>query len=251
MELFAEASIASAFRIKESSMTQQMNSPIIVAGCLLFFAEHADAVRNSDVLDSLLYCQLAAAKRHEKFSEFENWKDTWLAASLRFGWALQRSEHISEPVPRGPAETVWDICARALMSANVGAALVGEAERQARQPPQAEALALLAGQTLQAESDPLKPGASTLGFQVGFVDAHGNLTIAVLHFVTRQLLSSDFLFEPLEATSLGGNIELTVCSMRLVDHVYGQFREAFAAALLDRRAALIKPWAEALNVEQS
>lgn len=250
MELFAEASIASAFRIKESSMTQKLNSPIINAGCLLFFAEHADTARYDDVLDSLLYCQLAASKRHEKFSEFEHWKDTWLAASMRFGWALQRSEHVSEPVPRDSSETVWDMCARAL-SATVDETLLREAERLVRQPPQAEALDLLAGQTLRVESEALKPGASTLGFQMGFVDAHGNLTIAALHFVTRQSLKPDFLFEPLEATSLSGNVELKVCSMRLADLVYGQFRETFATALLDRRAALIKPWTEAQNVEQS
>lgn len=231
-------------------MTQQLNGAIINAGSLLFFAGHADTARQGDILDTLLYCQLAASKRHEKFAEFEHWKDTWLAASLRFGWALQHSEHISEPIPRGPGETVWDICARAL-SATVGETLVGEAERQVRQPPQTEALDLLVGQTLQVESDALKPGASTLGLQMGFVDIHGKLTMAVLHFVTRQPLKPDFLFEPLEATSLSGNIELTVCSMHLVDHVYGQFREAFATALQDRRAALIKPWKEAPNVEQS
>lgn len=249
MELFAEASIASAFRIKESSMTQQLNSPIINAGCLLFFAEPADAARNGDVMDSLLYCQLAASRRHEKLLKFEHWKDTWLAASMRFGWVLQRSEHISEPVPRDCSETVWEICARVL-SATVDETLVREAERLVRQPPQAEALDLLADQTLRVESEVLKPGASTLGFQIGFVDAHGTLTIAVLHFVTRQLLKPDFLFEPLEATSLSGNVELTVYSMRLADHLYGQFREAFATALLDRRASLIKPWTEAQNVEQ-
>lgn len=249
MELFAEASIASAFRIKESSMTQHLNSPTINAGCLLFFAEPADTPRSREVLDSQLYCQLAASKRQEKFSEFEHWKDTWLAASMRFGWALQRSEHISEPIPRNCSETVWGICARAL-SATVGEALMREAKRLVRQPPQAEALDLLAGQTLQVEPEALKPGASTMGFQMGFVDAHGTLTIAVLHFVTRQLLKRDFMFEPLEATSLSGNVELTVYSMRLADHLYGQFREAFATALLDRRAALIKPWTEAENAEQ-
>jgi hypothetical protein len=231
-------------------MTQQLNSPIINAGCLLFFTEHTDTPRNSDILDSLLYCQLAASKRHEKFSEFEHWKDTWLAASMRFGWALQRSEHISEPVPRDSSETVWEICA-GVLSAAVDETLVREAERLVRQPPQAEALDLLAGQTLRVESEALKPGASTLGFQMGLVDEHGNLTITMLHFITRQLLKPDFMFEPLEATSLSGNVELTVCSMRLADDLYGQFREAFATALLDRRAALIKPWTEAQNVNQS
>lgn len=231
-------------------MTQLLTGPIVNAGCLMFFGEPSEPARQNDVLDSLLYVQLAASKRHGKFTEFEHWKDTLLAASSRFGWALQRSEHISQPLPRGISGSVWDISARALR-ASVDEALIAEAESQLRQPPQPQALDLLVSQTSQARSASDKSAETTLVVQVGMVEANGNLTLTVLHFTTRQLLTADFLFEPLDAASLSGNVELTVCSMRLIDQVYGQFREAFSTALQERRVALIKPWQAAPGVEQS
>lgn len=230
-------------------MSYPLNNAIINAGCLMFFNEPAATSRQTDVLDSLLYVQLAASKRHAKFTEFEHWKDTWLAASSRFGWTLQRSEHISEPAARGISQTVWGIGARALLGF-VGETRVAEAEHLVRQPPQPQALDLLVSQTSQLRADRDKPSETTLVFQIGIVDAPGNLTLLMLHFTTRQPLGRDVLFASLDAASLSGNIELTVCSMRLADLVYRQFREPFATALQDRRAALIRPWKEASHAEQ-
>jgi hypothetical protein len=231
-------------------MTHRLSGPIINAGCLLFFAEPLESVRHNDVLDSLLYVQLAASKRYGKFTEFEHWKDTWFAASSRFGWALQHSEHISQPLARGISGSVWDLSARALRS-RVDEMLVADAEQQVRQPPQPQALDLLVSQTSQARSDSDKSAETTLVLQVGMVEANGNLTLSLLHFTTRQPLTAGFLFEPLDAASLSGNVELTICSMRLIDQVYGQFREAFSIALQERRTALTKPWQQAPDVEQS
>ncbi|KGS10728.1 hypothetical protein OA77_30925, partial [Pseudomonas coronafaciens] len=60
--------------------------------------------------------------------------------------------------------------------------------------------------------------------QLGFFDAQRNLTLAHLHFATRQPLASGFLFEVLEPQSIYGNIAVTVYSMQLIDQVYSQFR---------------------------
>ena len=219
-------------------MEQRLNDAFVNAGCLLFFAEQAATSRQNDILDSLLYVQLAASKKHPRFTGFKRWKETWLAAALRFGWVLGANEHFSEPASKAGTDTVWGICARALNTL-VDDAVVCEARSLAGRDTQSEGSSLLASQALYVHAADGEPTQTTVVLQAGFVDSNGRLALAVIMLSTTQSLASDFLFEPLQSGHLVGNVEVTVYSMRLMENVYVQFRSAFDTALADRRAALV------------
>jgi len=239
-------------------MEQDFNGAVVNAGCLLFFPEQQEIAQQSDVLDSLLYVQLAALKKHEKFVEFPKWSETWLTAALRFGWVLKASEHVSEPLPPRGADTVWGWTSRALAGL-VPTEAVDHAERRSREAwarfPQQEAIHLLSSQAraINAAAPSLLDPTSqpdqtqTVALQIGFVGNHRNLTLAQLYFTTRQPLTSGFLFETLASNEMCGNVELTCYSMRLMDQVYAQFRDTFDASLSARRPLLSMRLAGAEN----
>ncbi|QHF01589.1 hypothetical protein N015_03815 [Pseudomonas asturiensis] len=224
---------------------------VVNAGCLLFFPEQVAVDRPNDVLDSLLYIQLAAAKKYPKFVEFDNWKDTWLAATLRFGWALKASAYVSEALPT--VDTVWRLASGALATSVPPQELarIETLVRQAcLQPQDYPALDVLGRHAMHVQIagpersiDALAPDSpkstTAVALQLGHVTADGALNLTQLHFTTRQPLTAGFLFDALEPGMMCGNVEVTVYSMRLMDQVYTPFREAFAAALQDRRAALV------------
>ncbi|SHN08204.1 hypothetical protein SAMN05216593_10785 [Pseudomonas asturiensis] len=224
---------------------------IVNAGCLLLFPEQVAEDRPNDVLDSLLYIQLAAAKKHPKFVQFDNWKDTWLAAALRFGWVLKASAYFSEALQN--VETVWHLASGAL-AASASASELSRIETRLRQaslqPQEYPAIDLLGRHSMhvqlsgpESSIDPVEPdlprSTTAVVLQLGYVSVDGGLNLTQLHFTTRQPLTAGFLFDALEPGMICGNVEVTVYSMRLMDQVYAPFREAFDTALRDRRAELI------------
>jgi hypothetical protein len=221
-------------------MEPEVNNAIVNAGCLLFLTGHSVTPGINDVLDSLLYVQLAATKKHDKFSEFERWKETWLAAALRFGWMLKGSEYVCQPVSRTGGETVWGACTRELKT-RVGEATLSESECLLRQRLQHDALGLLASQAVQPLAEGLMAPRTSMTLQLGFLDTSGTLALALLHLDSYQPVTSGFLFEPLEAGHMLGNLSVTVYSLQLQSLVYRQFRDAFDIALKDRRPTLVKP----------
>ncbi|KPC35518.1 Uncharacterized protein ABJ99_3928 [Pseudomonas syringae pv. cilantro] len=228
-------------------MKQKLNAGVVNAGCLLFFPEQGQTASYHDVMDSLLYVQLAASKKHPKFASFDKWNETWLAAAMSFGWVLKASEHVSEPLEADAAETIWSSVRRALAVSVTPAALdhAEQSLRKACTPPCAsQAIRLLAGQVLGHEADQAGCSQTVVAVQTGFIDEQHNLTLVQLHFVTRQPLSNGFLFDALEPAMVRGNIDLTFYSLHLMDHVYLQFREKISSALATRRAGLIETLVE-------
>ncbi|OUM05600.1 hypothetical protein BW686_19775 [Pseudomonas syringae] len=225
-------------------MKQELNTAVVNAGCLLFFSAPQDASSYSDVMDALLYVQLAASRKHLKFSECDKWSETWLAAALRFGWVHKASEHISEPLPVEPVETVWSCLGRVLadaVSTEAMSRIRSFMSQAGAQPSNSQALRLLSDNVLQSTSHGAEQTQTTLTLQVGLVDSRFNLTLAQLHLVTGQSLTPDFLFEPIEPESLKGNISLTFYSMQLMPQTYAQYRDLIDQALSNRRPALIEP----------
>ncbi|MCQ2988379.1 hypothetical protein NLO72_03895 [Pseudomonas tremae] len=223
-------------------MKQELNAVVVNAGCLLFFSGPQQVALNNDVLDSMLYVQLAASKQHPKFADFEKWNETRLAATLRFGWVLSASEHVSEPLQVGSVETIWNRM-RLALAPTASTDALGRAEAYMRlvcnHRAGNEALKLLSRHTLQSGLDHAGRLQVSVVLQLGFFDAQRNLTLAQLHFATRQPLASGFLFEVLEPQSIYGNIAVTVYSMQLIDQVYSQFRAGIDAALSSKRVGLI------------
>jgi hypothetical protein len=231
-------------------MGQGLKDVTVNAGCLLFFGDTANAGDRDDIVDCTLYAQLAASKKYPKFSEYEHWRKTWLAASLRFGWVLKDNETISHPITDMPVGTVWDWITQAL-PVFINASDIKQGEALARQSyqqhPDQRAVSLFAEQVLHSNGDANSPN-TTVAVQLGFVGPMSTLTLIQLNFTSHQPLKADFLFEPIVPNDIVGNVELTFYSMQLMDWVYAQFREKFAIALKDRRSELVCPLKEVGHV---
>ncbi|MQQ37916.1 hypothetical protein GE543_27160 [Pseudomonas sp. SZ57] len=225
-------------------MKQELDAVVVNAGCLMFFPEPQRVALKNDVLDSMLYVQLAASKQHSKFAEAEKWNETRLAAAQRFGWLPSASEHISQPLPPESAETAWSCMARALAPfVSADTLLHAEAfmRRAGNQSVASEALHLLRSQTVQSGLNHAGRLQVSVVLQLAFVDIRQNLKLAQFQFATRQPLSSGFLFEVIEPNSVYGNIAVTVYAMQLFEQVYSQFRDGIDTALSSKRAGLIMP----------
>ncbi|WP_295476607.1 hypothetical protein [uncultured Pseudomonas sp.] len=214
-------------------MNQPSSDVIVNAGCLLFF--HGQP-HDQDVLDSTLYVQLAASRKHSRFAEYPQWKATWLQAALRFGWLSQASESFLQPAPELTTATLWD-WARAWRPGFVSAALLERSEAaladcQALQP----AFELFASQVLA-------PEGTTLALQLGLVDTDDSLTLLQLHFTSRCALGADELLGPWCRERIRGNVSLGFHRLILSHTLYAPLREAFAKALRDRRPGLVMPLA--------
>ncbi|AAY39442.1 MULTISPECIES: hypothetical protein [Pseudomonas] len=223
-------------------MKQELDAVVVNAGCLMFFPEPQPVSLKNDVLDSMLYVQLAASKQHSKFAEPEKWNETRLAAAQRFGWLPSANEHVSQPLPAESAETVWSCMARAL-APFVSADTLLQAEsfmrRVGNQSVGSEALDLLRSQSVQSGLNHAGRLQVSVVLQMAFVDTRQNLKLAQFQFATRQPLPSAFLFEVIEPKNIYGNIAVTVYAMQLFEQVYSQFRDGIDTALSSKRAGLI------------
>lgn len=243
-------------------MEQVFKGCVVNAGSLLFFPEALEADRQNDILNSMLYLQLAASKKHERFSDFESWKDLWLAAALRFGWALKASEHVSEPLAAGAPNTVWSLAAQGLSVSVPGSALTSTEtfmRLASAQPAAQAAIKLLASQALRVEdfladsndqSGKAREGKSTFAFQLGFIAADRTLDMALVHFQTRQALTDGFLFEQIDPGQIFGNIEVSAYSMSLMEQVYAPFRDVFHSARQKQDPVLVMSIEEVSHVAQ-
>ena len=212
-------------------MDQPIGNVIVNAGCLLLFNTQA---HHQDVLDSTLYVQLAASKKHSKFTDYDSWRQTWLDAALRFGWMSRASERFGQPVPDDQPSTLWG-WAKALRPDFVDQALLERSEALlTRCPVSQPAFDVLAGQVLG-------PGATALAMQVGLVDSNGSLTLLQLRFDSRQAMSREQLFGPWSKELVKGNIAMSFHRLSLSEALYAPLREAFAKALCDRRPGLVCP----------
>lgn len=239
-------------------MEQVFKGRVVNAGSLLFFPEEQQIERPNDILDSMLYTQLAASRKHERFHDFERWKEVWLAAALRFGWALKASEHVSEPMAKGTLNTVWSLAAQAF-STSVSSSALTRTEAFMQLANAQPAIKLLASQAMHVEDPPpdsndpsrrTRAGQSTVALQVGFVTADRTLDLALVHFKTRQTLTGAFLFKQIEPGQILRNVEVTVYSMQLMDQVYAPFREVFHTARLKQDPSLTLSLEEVAHVAQ-
>ncbi|WP_397450114.1 hypothetical protein [Pseudomonas sp. NA-150] len=230
-------------------MDKGMSELIVNGGCLLFFLDAQSLHSKNDVVNSTLYAQLAASKKHSKFSAYDDWRERYLAASLRFGWMLKASESISQRMTGQASRTLWDWI-RDKLPAFVSATEIKLGEEAARQRyhdfPNQPAIGLLAQQVLQSTIAPVlnQPQAMTVALQLGLVGPGATLTLVQIKFVSHQRLTPGFLFEPLIPASIVGNVELSFYSMQLMDLAYSPFRETFETALEGLRSNLVCPLQE-------
>ena len=225
------------------------------AGCVLFMHSACSAQRKSDAADCILYTQLAATKKHPRFTATPAWNDTWLAAFTRFGWALKTHEALACPAAQLGAGSVW-AWLKKTRPAFLPADLLFAAESSAWQSllsyPDQPAIELLASEALEPVAlgipREVQDGQKVV-LQLGFLDANGELSMALITFTHGPLLKPDFLFEPLQPVNIVSNVELRFYSLRLMDLVYSPLRSKISQALEDRRSELVCALKEAGNVQ--
>lgn len=217
----------------------------ISAGCVLFMHRHCTPLQKSDIADCVLYMQLAATKKHDRFAATPAWNETWLAAFVRFGGMLKAHEAINcSALELGPG-SVW-AWLKNKKPVFVPGDMLFECEsiawRALSSDPAQSAVELLAGQALEPRAAAFsgeKHSGQKVVVQFAFLDANSVLTVALVSFTHQQPLKGDFLFEVLQPANLSGNVELRFYSLSLMDMVYSPFRQKISEALMDRRPALV------------
>ncbi|WP_109514146.1 hypothetical protein [Pseudomonas ovata] len=211
-------------------MSKPLSDMIVNAGCLLFL--HGNRTHPQDVLDTTLYAQLAASKKHSRFTDYSHWKDTWLAAALYLGWASLASQRIERPAPCKVPSSFWSL-AHALRPEFVSAELLKRSEANiSRLLLNHAAFTLFTDQVMG-------PGATTVAMQVGVIDDDHDLTLMQLRFDCRRPLDRSALFGPWDCNLLQGNIEFSFHRLQLSEALYAPRRAATVAALKERRSGLV------------
>ncbi|MEX6662599.1 hypothetical protein [Pseudomonas sp. W2-17] len=232
-------------------MHQGMIEARISAGCLLFMHRDCTDTHKSDIADCVLYTQLAATKKHERFAATPAWNETWLAAFTRFGGMLKAHEAVSCPALELGPGSVW-AWMKSRLPLFIPGAMVFESEsaawRALSSHPAQPAFDLLAAQVLEPKATAI-PGEirneQKVVMQIAFLDENSTLSVVLVTFTHRLPLTNDFLFEPLQPGDIIGNVELRFYSLRLMDLVYSPFRQKISQALEDRRPTLVSALAGA------
>lgn len=226
-------------------MHQGMIETRISAGCLLFMHRDCTETQKSDIADCVLYTQLAATKKHERFAATPVWNETWLAAFTRFGGVLKAHEAISCPALELGPGSVWawmKIRLPLFMPSDMVFEGESAAWRALSSHPAQPAFDLLAAQVLEPMTTAI-PGEirieQKVAMQIAFLDESAALSVVLVTFTHRFPLKNDFLFEPLLPADIIGNVELRFYSLRLMDLVYSPFRQKISQALEDRRPHLV------------
>ncbi len=237
------------FSSMEVSVNQGRMEGHVNAGCLLFMSAAFSDRQKQDIMDSTLYTQLAATKKHSRFDAPDAWRQTWLAALNRFGWTLRHHESLSVPATEFAPGTVWDWITTYLPSF-IPLELVCESERLTSRSisahPDQPAIKLWGLHVTEPSSS---GDQQKVGLQFAVCGPASGLCLIVLTFRTSQLPSPDFLIGSLSPQALVGNIEMTFYSGHLMELVYGQFREKISQALEGRRPDLVSTLLEGDDVQ--
>jgi len=215
------------------------------AGCLLFMSAACSDQHRRDASDITLYTQLAASKKYSRFNDAQRWKQTWIAALTRFGWALKRHESLTLPAAELGTGTLWD-WVRQHLPPFFPKALVQDGEIMAKRSiaahPRQPAVNRLLRHIIEPSSPSAHPSESYepgLGLQFAFCGAASELYLIVLSFNSRQTLNPLLLNEMLDPKAVVGNVELTYYAVQLNELIYAPLREKISQALESRRADLI------------
>ncbi|MFJ3482946.1 hypothetical protein ACIPL1_06135 [Pseudomonas sp. NPDC090202] len=218
-------------------MNNPLNDIYTNAGCLLRFAEGCRAQERSDALDSLLYTQLCADKRFNRFTATAEWSVIQSEALHTFGWKMGGREAFSLPASDLPKGGVCDWL-RSKLPSFVSVAefdrLWSSASTCHRHDPAQPGWQAYA----KAAMGPEQGGANKAVLQFAFAQAGAVLTLMSIIFTRRKPFRPDALFETLSASDIAGNVEIAFQVRQQIEAVYGYLREGIGNGLEDRRAAL-------------
>lgn len=228
-------------------MNQAIFNGQVSAGCLLFTPHICAGHTKKDIEDLILYTQLAATKKHSRFSDADGWKKRWIEALVQFGAAM--SSHVSLSLPAASLEraTPWEWLIQGLpafMASKAMADCEGIARRSFGTVPHQPAVEMLSLHVLETRTDEQElvlQGAQRVGVQFCVAGPTSSLELAILTFTHRTSLPANFLFSQLAPADVVGNVEMSFYSMRLMELVYVPFREKIDALLTNRRAQAVSP----------
>lgn len=225
-------------------MKHGLLSAQVSAGCMLFIHRECTGQFRDDTADCLLYAQLAATKKHDRFVASDSWNETWLAAMNRFGYVLTHSERVSRSTCELNTKAVWDWL-NGYLPAFFSHALFSESERLARRaleaPANQPAFGLLMRQALEAVpqvDQPLLQRQQKVVVQLAMLGPAADLSLVTLTYTSRLALGAGFLFETPLANDVIGNVEMRFYSMGMMEPVYASMRKPIREALADKRAGL-------------
>lgn len=238
---------------------------LVCAGCLIFIPQAYALPDTEDAVNTLLYMQLAASKRHSRFTESGRWDDRFMRAIVTFGWALKGDASSTRTLPSSPA-TVWDwiesdlpvfLPVDAVISAQKTAhdCYLSLPDQPAihlyasQVQERAAFSAQLSGNQDQRHDDDAVAG-TRVSLQLAFPGPDLSLCIVKVSFTSRIPLKPDFMFQPIAAQDVSGKIELTFCLLQRHEQEFSLNRGQITAALASRSEALISPLQEAANVQQ-
>lgn len=239
-------------------MNHGKDEAVVCAGCLLFIPATCTQQDKEDALNSTLYMQLAASKKHSRFTEFAQWDDTFVRASIAFGWQLKGNVNLRQTPPDIGPRTLWDWI-KADLPSFIPAEVLMSAQAQIRHcyltDPDQSAIRLYADQVQQRT--PLSSSLSgdqdqhghtacktNVSLQLGFLSPDSALCMIGVSFTSLMPLEPDFMFQPIAAHNLWGDIELTFYALRNQEQEFSRNRSLISAALVSRREALISPLRE-------
>ncbi|WP_268798160.1 hypothetical protein [Pseudomonas huanghezhanensis] len=242
-------------------MHQGKDEALVCAGCLLFVPAVCTLLHKDDVVNSMLYMQLAASKKHSRFTEFDGWDDTFVRAIVAFGWKLN-SDTSTLQTPASPeAVTLWDwILADLPAFMPAGAITCAQALSAAcyMSAPDQPAVRLYADQVLQSVPALTKacslpnpddgcdaPSSTHVSMQLGFVGPDSSLFLAGVNFTSQLPLPPDFLFQPAASLQVSGSVQLTFYALQLQEKPFSRNRAQVTRALAGRRQALTRALWEA------
>lgn len=213
-------------------MTSQSSALVVSAGCLLFFDDKA---ADRQVLDSSLYLQLAASKKYDRFTDYGNWKKTWLEAALYLGWNYQSSLNGVQPAPRTQPDSFWE-WAKALHPAFVSTVLLERAEHALLHCPARQAAFDVFAQQVT------DPASRVVAMQAGLIGSDDSLTLLQLYFECSKVPNSSTVLGPWAGLKVKGNIQFSFHRLLLSgDAFYTRRRLESFSKLKDHRAGLIVP----------
>ncbi|WP_141230199.1 hypothetical protein [Pseudomonas sp. Irchel 3A5] len=231
-------------------MSKGMQHSYVNAGGLFFFSEYVSPSFEDDTLASHLAFQLGASSRHNKFNEGAPWRQAYMNALATFGSRTSRRDVLN--IPLQEQGSVWGLVKQGL-NRRVSQALIQQAEQTLMhlQDGSADGFGFFrqcSTDSLQVEqsdesqlnpSSPSSEAASTVSFQLAFVDSEPLMTLVFISFkATSQVTGLPFaqLFDQGHIT---GNVELTLISTELDDHHYARFRDGLLKKLGHLRQELI------------
>ncbi|MBU6959494.1 hypothetical protein KRR23_17360 [Pseudomonas sp. CVAP len=212
----------------------------VCAGNVLLFSGAMSAVERQDVLDSLLYTQVATSRKFPAVSDFDQWQGAWRIAMRVSGWMVSKdSDEAFSAFEQG------HFSVQELIEA-------GQAKHLGPQPVcditaslDAVSLSPLAIDLLRVHT--VDHGAATQGtgefhdtdnlsltgqtnwvrVQAGVVSPGALLTQVTVCFETREAVDADFLQQTFSIQDVVGKVRVNCCVALLEEMDHEPLREFF------------------------